>query len=143
MSIDQIHNRRLYPILHSSANHHPTSFAEQAQSALRDLYHDAHEDGKTKTNCLMQRIEAAKEALGFIFNKTAHKEKVPVSDTIVARLQELYNLAFNDAINGTKYGWAPATMARFDIAKIIDADGFRYSADELRQRIADNQLGYY
>lgn len=122
----------------------PSTVAEQAQRALRDLYRDAVDDGIAKKKLIVSRIEVAKDALSFIFKQTEHKEAATLGGHIILTLVQFYNKAFRNGINRIEIGgWANATMARRQIADFLESDGFKYTAKELRKTVADDLDGDY
>lgn len=122
----------------------PSTVAEQAQRALRDLYHDAVDDGIAKKKFIIPRIEVAKDALSSIFKKTEHKEIATIDGHIMLALVQFYNKAFRNGVNRIEIGgWANATMARRQIADVLGVNGFKYNASEWRKAVTDNLRGDY
>lgn len=132
-----------YPVVMQSPST-PRTVAEQAQRALRILYHDAQEDASvTGFYSLALRVFDAKVALTKLFKKTEFHEKVILNKQIELLLKLLYNRAFRDRTNHVGAGWANATMTRRKIADALKSDGFQYTANELRKKVDDNLRGDY
>lgn len=122
----------------------PSTVAEQVQRALRDLYHDAICDGITREKNIIPRINVVKDALISIFKKTEHKETVAMNGHIIFKLVQFYNNAFRNGVSRKELGgWANATMTRRQIADCLESEGFKYTANELRQNVNDNLRGDY
>lgn len=122
----------------------PTTIAEKTQRILRDMYHDASYDGRrTKIKYTLPRMGVAESALNAVFRLMVFKENVAVNDDIRFKLMEFYAKAFSDGENWIDMGWANATQARRQIADILEGNGFKETADELRINVNDNLHGDY
>lgn len=123
----------------------PETFAEQVQKASRRIYHYAHIDGKKGQKGELYPDLAIKivDRVTLYASMDGYRDEKSLPKKIMVKLNELYEIAFADAKNGAKYGWANATMIRNQIADILASEGFKNAAKKLKANVNDNLSGDY